>query len=272
MSKKSTKRVARKASKKSTPSAQKAKQFDAEQSWRALEARISRLESLIVSLNAKGLEETPHIRVGGKFLKKRGPKTIPDYQLADRRDELIAFFESNWPELEPLCTPSPDFDALKQAFQAFANPGQSKTPWGTEVAFVAPGIMGNHSPAAIRLLMPQTFSQLEAFLTKQQKRFAANPRQLANALAGCPDLTFWTSLKRCQQLPFRFGIDQRAMKAYIRRNHPRLYKTLSERPSIPELAAFCHRYRTKDDYVAGLKAETLERFWDAGTPRNRQSE
>jgi hypothetical protein len=267
MPEKSTKRRASKTAINSTHGARNTRQFNAEQSWRGLEARIERLELLIGMLpDTHESENHPYIRVGGKHLKTRGPKTIPDFELSDRRDELITFFESNWPELEPLCTPSPDLEALRQAFQAFANPGRSKTPWGTQVAFVAPGIVGNHSAAVTRLLLPKTFSQFERFLRGQQKRFAANPRQLANAIAGCPDLTFWTSLKRCQQLPFRFGIDQRAMRAYIRRLHPRLYKKLSERPGLPELAAFCHKYRTQDVYVAQLRAEALERFWTVGTP------
>lgn len=266
MLKKSTKRVARRASKKSTHSSQKAKQFDAEKSWRGLEARLKRLELLVAQLDQERRERNPYVHTVhvGRLLMKRGPKTIPDFVLAERRDELIAFFESNWPELEPLCTPPLNFKALKQAFQAFANPGQSTTPWGTKAALLSPGTVGNHSAATNRLLRPQVFSQFKDFL-KEQKRFAANPRQLANALAGCPDLMFWTSLKRCQRVPFRFGIDPRAMRSYIRRKHPKLYQKLSERPSLPELAAFCRRYRTKDSYIAGLKAEALEQFWEAGT-------
>jgi hypothetical protein len=265
MPKKSTKRRVSKTSINSTHGARNTEQFDAEQSWRGLEARVERLELLIGKLSdTHESENHPHIRVGGKHLKTRGPKTIPDFQLSDRRDELIAFFESNWPELEPLCTPSPDLRALRRAFQAFANPGHSRTPWGTQVAFVAPGTMGNHSAAVTRLLLPKTFSQFERFLGGQQQRFAANPRQLANAIAGCPDLTFWTSLKRCQRLPFRFGIDPRAMRAYIRRMHPRLYKKLAESPTLPELSAYWQQYRTKDKNIAGLNAAQLERLWNAG--------
>jgi len=269
MPEKSTKRRASKTPINSTHKARNTQQFDAKQSWRGLEARVARLELLIGNvLKTEESENPPHKRAGREHLKKRGPKAIPEYELANRRDELIAFFESNWPELEPLCTPSPNFGALRQAFQAFANPGKSKTPWGTYAALLDPGTMGNHSPAATRLLTPETFSQLETFLGGHQNRFAANPRQLSNALAGCPDLKFWTSLKRCQHIPFRFGIDPRAMKAYIRRNHPKLYRKLSERSGLPELAAFRRRYRTKDIYIAGLTAETLERFWEAGAPHS----
>jgi hypothetical protein len=263
MAGKTTKRPGPTTPRNSTQSAHINSKFDAEGSWRALEARVRCLE-LVARLDLEDSEESSYIQVGGKLLKKRGPKTIPDSELVNRRDELIAFFESNWPELEPLCTPSPDLKALRQAFQAFANPGHSRTPWGTRVTFAAPGMMGNHNAAVIRLLLPKTFLQLEIFLKEQQVRFAANPRQLANATAGCPDLTFWTSLKRCQQIPFRFGIDPRAMKAYIRRSHPRLFTKLSERPTLPELAGFWHRYRTKDHSMTGFNADDLERFWRLG--------
>lgn len=150
---------------------------------------------------------------------------MPDFELANRRDELVLLFEMNWPELEPLCTPKPNFKKLRQAFEAFANPGSCPTPWGTHVRTLPPGTTGNHSAAANRLLLSKTFSQLQVFLTEEQKRFAANPRQLANAMAGCPDLSFWTSLKRCQQIRFGFGIHDRAMRSYIRREHPRYIKS-----------------------------------------------
>jgi hypothetical protein len=264
MTKKTTKRTASGQPKNLTQDSQAGDKFDVSGTWRALEARVRSLELLVAKLDLEDSEESSYTQVGGRFLKKRGPKTLPDFVLADRRDELIAFFESNWPELEPLCAPSPNFGALRQAFLAFANPGQSRTPWGTTVAIVAPGIMGNHDGAVTRLLHPQTFLQLKVFLTEQQPRFAANPRQLANAMAGCPDLTFWTSLKRCQRIRFRFGIDERAMRAHIRRKHPKLYDALSQNPGLPELAAFWKAYRTKDGNMVGLKATDLERFWRIG--------
>jgi len=50
--------------------------------------------------------------------------------------------------------------------------------------------------------------------------------RLPNALAGAP-LNWWTSLKMCQAEPCDFPIGHRAIKAYIRRKHKRLFVLLS---------------------------------------------
>jgi hypothetical protein len=126
--------------------------------------------------------------------------------------------------------------------------------------------MGNHSGAANRLLRPDTFSQLQVFLTKEQRRFASNPRQLANAMAGRPDLSFWTSLKRCQQIRFGFGIHDRAMRSYIRREHPRLYEKLSGSSGLVELVPFWRKYRTNDQNISGLTADKLLALWNRTIP------
>lgn len=266
MPRKITSRIARKSQGNSTHSVQNREYFDAKQSIRTLEERVRRLEAVVQKLEADPVEDYVSIRITKKPLaQKRGPKGMPDSELANRRDELIQFFEMNWPELEPLCTPKPNFKVLKQAFEAFANPGYCRTPWGIEVRPLPPGTVGNHSAAAKRLLLSKSFSQLQVFLTKQQRRFASNPRQLANAMAGCPDLSFWTSLKRCQQVPFRFGIDDRAMRSYIRREHPRLYEKLCETTRLIELANFWRKYRTKDQNMSGLTADKLLALWNRGT-------
>ena len=187
--------------------------------------------------------------------KKRGPKTISDAELDSRLRILVPFLESQWPELGPLCGPEPNLRALKKALIGFAKP-------------VAPALVGtvdDHRAAADRLL--RSFDQLAVFLTEHQDRFAGDPRQIANAMAGCPEIRFWTSLKRCQQRPSQVGIHPRAIKSYIQRKHPKLFKKLSENTSTPELAAFRLRYRTKDEVLIGLKAPDLERLWKMGIPR-----
>jgi hypothetical protein len=258
-----TSRTARKSQNNSTHNPQNRKNFDVQQSLRALEARVRHLETVIEKLDIDPFENALSIQIG-KPAQKRGPKGMPDFELANRRDELILFFEMNWPELEPLGTPKPDFKGLKQAFEAFADPGFCPTPWGTQVRPLPPGTVGNHTAAAKRLLLSKTFSELRVFLTNQQRRFAANPRQLANAMAGCPELSFWTSLKRSQQIPFRFGINDRAMKSYIRRVHPRLYERISESSGLVEVATFWRKYRGKDQNISGLTADKLMALWEGG--------
>ncbi len=190
-----------------------------------------------------------------KLPKKRGPKTISDAELDSRLRVSVPFLESQWPELGDLCGPEPNLSALKEALIGFAKP--------IDPALV--GTVDDHRAAAQRLL--SSFEQLAVFLTEHQDRFAGNPRQIANATAGYPDIRFWTSLKRCQQRPCQVGIHPRAIRSYIQRKHPKLFKKMSERPSLVELAVFWRKYRTIDKELKGLRASDLERLWRTGTPR-----
>jgi hypothetical protein len=250
---------------KSTYNAHKIGKFDACHSQGELEKRVKKLEDWVASqigqksVSPRTYREDRIVRLG----KKRGPKTISGAELDSRRDELVRFLESNWPELQSLCGPEPKPEELKRALVTFRRPLRKNDD---PIARARLGTVDDHRAAAHRLL--KNFSQLEIFLKKRQDRFAGDPRQIANAVAGCPNMGFWTSLKRCQQQPFQVGIHPRAMRAYIQRKHPRLFTKLSERPSQPELATFWHRYRTKDKVLVGLKAYDLERFWKEGTARS----
>ncbi len=265
---KTTSRTTAKGSSDSTQSAQASEKFDAEQCWRALAARVRKLElELEIAkqdrVPSRKTQEPKEYRIR-RLRRKPGPKTVSDAELDKRRDEIVRFLESFWPELEPLCSEVPKLKTLKRAFKAFASGPEAVTPWGPKVGQFPVGIIDNDKRAASRLL--DSLSEVEAFLSEHQGRFAGNPRQLANALAGCPDIGFWASLKRCQNRPFQVGIHDRAMRSYIRRKHPRLYERLEAGISSPELASYWRGFRTKDRIMAGITAAHLERFWKAGTP------
>ena len=257
MTEKRTKRTKLKVPKNSTHSLQSPDKFGAERSWRDHERRLRKIEAWMANQVEEGDRFALHSEKDriAKLPKKRGPKTISGAELDSRLGILVPFLESQWPELGPLCGPKPNLRALKKAFIGFAKP----------VAPARVGTVDDHRAAAQRLLV--SFDQLAVFLTEHQDRFAGDPRQIANAMAGCPEIRFWTSLKRCQQRPSQVGIHPRAIKSYIQRKHPKLYKKLSENPSTPELAAFWHRYRTKDEVLIGLKASDLERLWESGKHR-----
>lgn len=265
MTKKTTSRSQGNGSLNSTLVAQYIGKFDAGRSNRGpLEDRVKRIEDWIAQQTTQKLKNSVILQKRkhmAKLPRKRGPKTISDAELASRRDGLVRFLESNWPELQSLCVPKLNPVALEEALVAFAT-GASDDP----VARALEGTVDDHRAAAGRLL--ENFSQLQFLLEKHQDRVAGDPRQIANAMAGYPEMGFWTSLKRCQRLPFRVGIHPRAMRAYIQRKHPNLYKKLSERPSLSELAAFRNRYRTKDKVLAGLTAVDLERIWANGISRH----
>jgi hypothetical protein len=226
------------------------KKFDARLSVRALEGRIAALESAVQSLK-KAFESVHRFdpmdsELPIAKLRRRGPKPVPDSQLTEMKDTLVLMLESYWPELEPLCSSSFDPAGLKTVLEAI------------EKKSISP-----YSSAAAHLL--KHFDELLWFL--KGDRFLHDPRQIANAFAGVPEIGTWRSLKRCAPLHCMVPFEGRALKDYIRRKHRRLFQTLSERENLVGFAAVWTKYRTKDENLTGLTALTLYESWQNCQPR-----
>jgi hypothetical protein len=97
-------------------------------------------------------------------------------------------------------------------------------------------------------------------------RFRRDPRQIANAFAGSNTMGVWRSLKRCQAYPSNEPIGQRAIRAYIRRKHARLFARLSADYSLPNFANSLRSYRGKDANVRALTAQALCICWKRCDP------
>jgi hypothetical protein len=213
------KRKPRPALKNSTQFAKSREQFDAECSNRELRARVVKLESIIADYLGPGiLDSTDFASVGRK---KRGPRSIHDVSLISERNRLIQMLEAYWPEIEPLTRPKPKADALEKLLQQIACLENQLS-----------NSQGRHAHAAEHFL--KHFQELVKFLLSD--RFRHDPRQIANAFAGFPNMGTWRSLKRCQAHPSNEPIGQRAIRAYILRKNPRLYARAF---SGSELAKFC---------------------------------
>jgi hypothetical protein len=120
-----------------------------------------------------------------------------------------------------------------------------------------------HQVCADHLL--EHFNVLLQFLATD--RFRGDPRQIANALAGVPSISFWRSLKVGQTEPCLNRIGQRALKAYIRRKHPRLYSDLETRINLVHFINVHRAYRTKDETIRDHYANAIHSAWIEARPK-----
>jgi hypothetical protein len=233
-----------KASNVSTHNAHPSKEFDAVRSIRALEERVRQLESDLGHL--RGSTDLAHIPSLAPARKSPGPKPVNVWMVLSDRDNLVQMLEYYWPEIEPLCVPAPDAKMLSRVFDSISK--------------LEPRRYEHHA----RHLHKYVAEVCDFLLTN---RFRSDPRQIANAFAGFPAVGIWRSLKICQASPCNDPIGSRALRAYIRRRHPRLYERLSADYSTPNFAVAMKKYRTKDQKIIGCGgAFSLYIWWKQSVP------
>lgn len=197
-------------------------------------------ESTVLSLGQRQLNEGP---------KRRGriPK-IETPELLNRRKSLTTWLEQNWPYLSV---------ALRKA----------KTAHEAAIAMTAAKEMigGVFQPPFYD--NPEKY-QLCLWEFLQSGRFYSNPRNLAGAMAGVPELSWKRSFDICAKHSYKGGLALQAYWDYMRRNFPDRLRELSE-VRTPELVRLVlARSRTKDPVYLHLKAnpDKAVQWLEAGKP------
>jgi hypothetical protein len=135
---------------------------------------------------------------------KRGrPPIIPRAILARQRDELVVFIEVRWPDLLMHMRSPKSINDLLEAIRK-ASPG-AQTIW-----------------PYIHLI--ENIGALWEFLN--DKRYTGEPRQIAYAMAGVPDMKWRSSLNTCTKYPSGLPIHPSAFKDHIHRHNPDLLHSL----------------------------------------------
>jgi hypothetical protein len=234
-----------KTRKNTTHTIKTAKNLNAKRSRHTLEAQLSILRSQVAELQ----NQVAELRAASGFTwdlakdsKRRGPKPKHDGMMIRDRDQLVQMLEYYWPEIEPL-TRHPNSGALKSVLTAIRKQTGSR-----------------YEQPAMHLL--RQLPELIKFLLTD--RFRRDPRQIANALAGVPLIGIWRSLKVCQANPCNIPIGDRALRTYICRKHPQLYRTLIANDSLPHFASALRDYRTSDAKMRSFTPLSLYHSWKAG--------
>lgn len=181
----------------STHSSKRKEQFNAARSVRGLQKRVTELERIVSSLLAErqiGVNSVALDLIPTEPRKKRGPVPVHQGFLLHTRDQIIMMIEAYWPEIEPLCSPTPNKQMLKKVLIAIRDKPR-----------------GRFEIPAAKLL--ENAEELLKFLASN--RFRSDPRQIANAFAGVPKVSTWRSLKLCQANQSNLPIGDRAIRSYI---------------------------------------------------------
>jgi hypothetical protein len=230
-----------------THNVQSGDEFDAPTMYAALEARVAALEAETHQARIEDLGNFEDMAGRAADAVRRGPKSkFRPEDFLQWRDLLVDMLESNWPEIEPTCVPMVKATALTSALEVVAHKSGSQ-----------------HQSCAEHLL--QNSGMLLKFLGTS--RFRGDPRQLANALAGAPKLTFWRSLKLGQAEPCRQRIGQRALKAYIRRKHPGLYRKLEKNIDLVHFINVWRAHRNQDDNIRDYYPSAIHHAWNVAKPQ-----
>lgn len=212
-----------------------------------LEARIAKLEKEFAQQFDDGLNGSGVPDEIWPARNKRGPKEKLSLEdLLWRRDHFIHKLEEVWPELRLVLKTAKTEAALKKALGTFIGPYKT-TDWA-------------------RQLQDQADLVLEFIYSKD---YRDNPRNLANAIAGTPELSLHRSFKRCRDNPTKLRIGERAVRDYLRRKHPHVFPRLSRARTEDAIAKIMERTNTNDAVYLNLKSNprlVLE-LLEEGRPR-----
>jgi len=143
---------------------------------------------------------------------KRGRRPrIPREELEQRRDDLVQFIEIRWPDLVDYLKRRRSKESLLQAIKNASPGAESNWPY-------------RH--------MTEHIGALCEFL--QSGRYKGEPRQIAYAMAGVPELTWRSSLDYCTKNPSRLHIALPAFMDHIRRHNDLCLKSLLQDGATPE--------------------------------------
>ena len=182
----------------------------------SLEDQVRRLESrlLYVELNL-GIQVYPE-----KVQKKPGPTPqISDEDLLDNRDRFIGWLEARWQNLRPRLLGAANSEQVAEALLSVATPEELQDYYVKRLIEGAGALWQFlHSRRFHR--KPSKRAVVDALREeydhpKRMKAAAQLPtRQIANALAGVPQIEWRTSLDRCSKIPARSVVGRKTEEYY----------------------------------------------------------
>ena len=195
----------------------------------------------------------PQASPTAKRRKGRRPK-LEQQELLARRTQLTTWLEQNWPYLSV---------ALRKAKSAHAGAAAINEAKKRKGGIMQPPFY--HEPEKHEATLWQ-------FL--QSGRFHGNPRNLAAAMAGLPELSWKRSFDVCSSHPCKQPLAIEAYWDYLRRNFPDRWRELRGATTPEQVKAVLRRSRTNDPHYLRLKKypeEALESL-NAGNPANARAE
>jgi len=196
-----------------------------------LRKRIEKLERQVFPYGPERLDSVMQ-RSG----KGRKPK-LETKHLLQRRESLTTWIEQNWPRISV---------AMRKA-ESSSNPAIAITAM---VAAKEEGIPGVFQPPFYDA--PEEYeAALGEFL--KSGRFHGNPRNLAAAMAGLPELSWKRSFDICIKHPYKGGVALEAYRDYMKRKFPDRFRELIEAQTITDVKIVLDRSRSIDPVYLHFK-------------------
>ncbi len=183
--------------------------------------RLEALEGRVDALDRKELQPLISFGPSGKYKRRPGkPYVVEDDQLWGFRDEIIGWLEVSWPDIAPkllAARKKEDFDkALKPLADWQSYVGKQFLSNTEALLDFLHSHRFNRKPprrTVVRALNG-SWADEESRLATQQATMRLPTRQIANAMAGVPEISWRTSLDRCSRMPCPIAVHTRTEKHY----------------------------------------------------------
>jgi hypothetical protein len=194
------------------PRALEIKVGELEQQISVLTERIDRLSGIIPSSYLPGGENNQK--------EKPGPhKNIDDDELFRSRDGIVGWLEGEWSEIVQALFATKDPREIQKILKRVARAKDSQPRWQAQFL--------RHPAQLLDFLNSRKFTKkpprktvidaLTGPLEDDRRKRAANrlpTRQIANAMAGVPQLSWRTSLDRCSKQPCKYLVTESTAQHY----------------------------------------------------------
>ncbi len=183
--------------------------------------RLEALEGRVEALEREGFQPLFSFPTIGENKRQPGrPHEIGDGQLGNYRDQITDRLEQSWPGIAPRLLAARKKEDLDKALKPLAD-------WQN---YVGKRFLSN-TEALLDFLQSHRFNKKpprhtvvralngswadeESRLAAQQAAMRLPTRQIANAMAGVPEISWRTSLDRCSRLPCLMAVEKRTDEHY----------------------------------------------------------
>lgn len=191
----------------------------------ALETRLADLEARVTSLeqrvdDASGVVPAHlYAEINLRGAKRPGPiKRVDETELFLNRDNLIHWLEEHWPQIVNPLLAAGDPSQVAAAFRPIVMAREIRPEWQQRVVGHPAKLLEFLRSEKFRRKPPKkTIADALGLHNSEARARAANrlpTRQIANAMAGVPQLKWRTSLDRCSKNPSTFRVGHNAASHY----------------------------------------------------------
>jgi hypothetical protein len=168
-----------------------------------LEETVNRLDGVAPGYYYAGVDETR---------RRPGPgKNIEDWRLLNNRDGLVGWLEEVWPKIARPLLSATDPSKVAAILTKVARPKDVQPPWQSRFLAHAAKLFDFLHGDRFRKKPPRktAVDAINRPADDDRRRRAANrlpTRQIANAMAGVPELGWRTSLDKCSSNPCSYEV------------------------------------------------------------------